>query len=121
MSRYSEATQEYRDKVKARTRQRRLADSPKYVWDRARLRCQKNGREFNIEIKDIVIPSRCPVLGIPIQPLSKSKAQRATLDRKDPTKGYIKGNVFVISGRANMLKNDATIEEVKAILRYMRS
>jgi hypothetical protein len=31
----------------------------------------------------------------------------------------VPGNVFVISHRANNLKNDATVTEVEAVLRYM--
>jgi hypothetical protein len=37
-----------------------------------------------------------------------------------PAKGYIKGNVRVISWRANELKGDATLEEMKAVVRYMK-
>lgn len=120
MSRYKEASQEYRDGVKRRTAHRRLADAPRYLWAKAKRRAEKQGLEFNLDPEDIVIPERCPVLGIPIRPLSKSKNNRATLDKKDPGKGYTKGNVFVISGRANLLKNDATIDELKAIIKYMK-
>jgi len=43
-----------------------------------------------------------------------------SVDRIDPTKGYIKGNVEVISWRANHLKNNATVEELEAIVNYMK-
>jgi predicted RND superfamily exporter protein len=38
-----------------------------------------------------------------------------SLDRIDSKKGYTPDNVWVISHRANQIKNDATIEELKLI------
>jgi hypothetical protein len=43
-----------------------------------------------------------------------------SLDKVDPTLGYVKGNVRVISMRANWLKQDATVEQLEQIARYMR-
>lgn len=121
MSRYSEATPEYRESVKRRMWHRRNANGPKYLWEKAKSRAKKQGLEFNIDPEDLVIADKCPVLGIPMRILSKSRNNRATVDKKDPGKGYTKGNVVVISGRANMLKTDATIDELKAIIKYMKS
>lgn len=42
-----------------------------------------------------------------------------SIDRIDPTKGYIKGNIAVISWRANMLKNNMTVEEARLLLAYL--
>ena len=64
------------------------------------------------------IPKYCPVLGIEIKsnttnaPLDSSPS----LDRIDSSKGYIKGNVRIISNRANRIKSDATIEELRKVL-----
>lgn len=77
----------------------------------AKSRAQAKGRDFNIDLEDIIIPEICPVLGIPMTSPS--------LDRKNNDLGYVKGNVFVISKRANVLKNDANIAEIRAILAYM--
>jgi hypothetical protein len=46
----------------------------------------------------------------------KSTASSPSLDRIDSSKGYVKGNVRVISHRANLLKNNATVEELKLLL-----
>ena len=44
-----------------------------------------------------------------------------TIDRIDNTRGYVKGNISIISFRANKLKGDATIQEMYDILKYMES
>ena len=59
-------------------------------------------------MEDIVIPEKCPVFLVPIEVPS--------IDRIDPSKGYIPGNVRIISMRANMLKSDATLEEMDLIV-----
>jgi hypothetical protein len=38
-------------------------------------------------------------------------------DRKDNARGYVKDNVRVISWRANRLKSDATLEELRLLVR----
>lgn len=43
-----------------------------------------------------------------------------SLDRLVPALGYVRGNVRVISHRANRLKGDALIEEIEAVLHYMK-
>ncbi len=78
----------------------------------AKGRAKRKGLEFNLTLDDVVIPVICPVFKTPIK--------RPSLDRLDNTKGYIKGNVFVISYRANCIKNNATIEELFAIVRYIQ-
>ena len=46
---------------------------------------------------------------------------RATIDRLDGRRGYVKGNVRVICYRANSLKSNATVKELRAVLRYMET
>ena len=78
------------------------------------------GLEFNLSLDDIPeIPDSCPVLGIKIRendtnaPLDSSPS----VDRIDNTKGYVKGNIRIISNRANRIKADATIDELRRVLR----
>ena len=62
----------------------------------------------------------CPVFGVPLVKRTEEFSDNtAELDRLIPSKGYIKGNVRWISRRANRLKSDATISELKAIIKYM--
>ena len=42
------------------------------------------------------------------------------MDKIIPSLGYVKGNVQIISNRANFMKNDATIENIQALLAYMQ-
>lgn len=82
---------------------------------------RKRGLDLDIQECDIVIPTHCPVLGIPlIMGTRLAKDNSPSLDRVNPALGYVKGNVYVISWRANRLKSDATLDEVKAILKYMK-
>jgi hypothetical protein len=72
------------------------------------------GLAHNIELADIQIPERCPLLGIELDLYAKPMANGLpSLDRIDPDKGYVRGNVQIISWRANRLKNNATIEEMR--------
>jgi len=65
--------------------------------------------------------SHCPVLGTLLDwSLQRGNGgnpvpNSPSLDRIDPSKGYVKGNVWVISYRANAIKNDATHEELKRV------
>jgi hypothetical protein len=84
----------------------------------ARRRARDKKLEFDIEIADINIPTVCPVLNIPILKVyTEGKKVGPTnnspsLDRIDNAKGYVKGNVQVISNKANTMKNNATPEEL---------
>jgi hypothetical protein len=77
-------------------------------------RANEKNIEFDIEVDDIIIPKHCPILGIPLKKNNIGWApDMPSLDRVDPNKGYTKGNVKVISGKANVMKNNATLEELK--------
>lgn len=90
---------------------------------RARCRCYTKKVEFNLTIDDIDIPDYCPVLGIKLDTENFGRGNqdyKPSIDRIDAKKGYIKGNICIISGRANRIKSDATIAELEAILKYMK-
>ena len=94
----------------------------------ARNRARIGGLDCTITKDDIVIPETCPVLGIPL--VARVGAGRSnrdevenspSLDRIDNSKGYVPGNIAVISMRANMIKNNATLAELKAIVAYIEA
>lgn len=102
-------------------RKNRLNSPVWRMYKEARSRAKKNNLKFDIELSDIIIPKYCEVLGIKlICGLNKACSNSPSLDRIDNTKGYIKENIKVISLKANRMKNNASIEEVEAILRYMK-
>lgn len=83
----------------------------------AQQRAKLKGLEFNLEYSDIVIPENCPILGIPIvcyagRGRPGGRMDSPSLDRIDNTKGYVKGNIQVISHKANSMKFNATAQEL---------
>lgn len=79
----------------------------------ARSRAKKDGLEFNITEDDIIIPEKCPLLGIKLELGTKYDYDNSpSLDRIDNSKGYVKGNVWVISNKANSMKNSSSKEEL---------
>lgn len=91
------------------------------ILSQARKRSSIRGLDFNLVSEDLVIPEHCPVLGIPLFKGEKQKTYNSpTLDRIDPNKGYVKENIRIISWRANKIKSDATLEEIEAIVEYIK-
>jgi hypothetical protein len=116
------ADKERRNAIRsARHREMRKTDPRIRMWHSAKSRARKSGRPFTIQIDDIVIPAHCPVFGVKMeQSTSRSYPWAPSLDRIDSSRGYEPGNIRVICYRANHLKNNATLEEIEAIARYMR-
>ena len=85
------------------------------MYRRAKSRASKSGVAFNITKYDIIIPEECPILGIKLV-THKGKSggcnDSPALDRVDNSKGYTKGNVWVISHLANKMKANSTKEEL---------
>lgn len=71
---------------------------------------------FSITVADINVPERCPLLDTILKVGSGVQTPASpTLDRIENDKGYVPGNVWVISLRANRLKGDATPDELTRI------
>lgn len=81
----------------------------------ARQRAKAKDLPFDLTVDDFEIPEFCPILGLKLE-VSDGRgagANSATLDRMDPPLGYVPGNVWVISARANMMKSDANADELR--------
>jgi hypothetical protein len=107
-------------------REKRLKDNSvhtKRILSRVKCRAKKFGLPFDLGEEDIVIPEFCPVLGLTLQRSTGRgnwKDSSPSLDRIVPKLGYVKGNVRIISARANLLKSNATIEELEKVLADLR-
>lgn len=102
------------DKFAARSSDWCQKNHEKVILRAAKNRAKERGLDFDLDVSDIVIPENCPILGIPIVRIpGKRTAGSASLDRIDNSRGYVKGNVWVISSKANVMKNNATLQELK--------
>lgn len=100
---------------------RRVEDPIRYLLNQARYRAKKRGLEFEIVQEELEIPSHCPVFGIPLFFKAGRRGPNSfSIDRIDNSKGYTKGNVRIISFKANQYKGNMTIEEVENLLAYMK-
>lgn len=99
------------------------SNSPEWkMHQRAKRRAKELDRKFDLEFSDIVIPERCPILGIPLvvyKGRSGGNPNSPSLDRVNSSLGYTKDNIQVISHRANMMKTDANKEELLAFANWI--
>jgi hypothetical protein len=101
------------DKVVTNKKIRRK-DVRKSLLEAAQNRARTKSLPIDITLDDIIVPDVCPVLMIPLQKSITGRANpnSPSLDRIIPQLGYVKGNIQVISNKANSMKNNATIEEL---------
>lgn len=90
----------------------------KAMLQRARRRAKNLGLKFNLTPEDLVIPEVCPILGMPLIRGVLDRDSSPSLERIDNNIGYIKGNVIVISFKANRIKNNATISELRKVVDF---
>lgn len=104
-----------KDKSAEHKRNYLYSNPVKYILRRAQCRAHELGLEFNLTAEDILVPMICPYLKIPLTfELGKGHVPtNISLDRIDNSKGYIKGNVEVISHLANKMKSNATWEQLE--------
>ena len=122
---WSEANREKANAHSKRSRMRAHRDptvKARNMVNSSKARAIKAGIPHSITFKDLLpIPNTCPVLGVPmVLSGEQNHGAIASLDRLIPELGYVKGNVCVISRRANTLKSNATIEELELVLAYMK-
>jgi hypothetical protein len=88
----------------------------------AKERAKRDQISLNITIEDIIIPERCPLLDIPLFVGTRSNHDNSpSPDRIVPEQGYVKGNIRVISHRANSLKRDSALDELETLVKNWRA
>lgn len=83
---------------------------------------ERIGKEWNISFGDIVWNTHCPILGMELDYFNDFRAENSpSFDQVFPGEGYVKGNVQIISYRANRIKNDGSAEEHMKIAEWLNS
>lgn len=101
-----------------RARADRLKNRRSWLIREIRQRSRKLGIPFDLTPDDIVFVDTCPVMGVPLDWNVSGNPQHnsPSVDRIRPNLGYTKGNIRVISQRANSLKTNATSAEMELVL-----
>jgi hypothetical protein len=102
---------ELENKIMLRTRYIR-----RIICHNAKKRAKHINVDFNLTKQDIIIPEFCPVFGIKLEVSSDYQGPGSpTLDRINNDLGYTKENVIIVSWKANTLKRDASLIEMKLL------
>jgi hypothetical protein len=111
------------NKTKKKPKGGRKQDDRRYkMYHNAQHRAKKKGIPFTISMEDIVIPETCPLLGIPLVSTNNKRDPRnPSLDQIDPGRGYTPDNIWVVSSRANWIKSDATLQELKTLVENLEA
>ena len=119
------------EKGKSAKHKWRLRD-PKWSWvvsamGGARHRAKKYGLPIDLtnEYLYSITPDVCPVfltefVFVGIGKKHRDDKRMATVDRIRPDEGYVKGNVCVISHRANAIKSNASVDEIQKVIDYLK-
>jgi len=98
-------------------------DKQKHLLNAIKARAKNQGLSFNLQYDDLTPPKVCPVFNVEISRIkphsNNSKRFSISIDRIIPEKGYVKDNIQIISQLANVMKHDASIDELKMFARWV--
>jgi len=91
----------------------------------SRQRAKLNNREHTITLDGVLslwpLDGLCPVFGFKLEFNNKGFRETSpSIGRVDSTKGYTLDNIQVISWKANRLKAYATVEDLEAVVTFMK-
>jgi hypothetical protein len=94
----------------------------KKIWLGLKQSASKRNIHFDLtidELNNFTFPITCPIFGMPlVYNRDCPKDNSYSIDRIDSTKGYTIDNIVVISYKANRIKTDATLDELKQIVSF---
>jgi hypothetical protein len=102
----------------------RVSNPEKWLVSSCKQTAKNKSLPFDITAEDIVVPTHCPILGIELRMgqagLHECHDAAPSIDRIVPEKGYVRGNVVVVSFRANRIKSNTTPDEILAVGRFYK-
>ena len=113
-----------KDKISQKNKQK-YKDENVYIYHmlkRIERRANELSLPFNLDISDLKIPKYCPILNIELKPgEGKGPSDNSpSVDRIIPELGYIKGNINIISMKANKIKSNCCWEDILKVANYMK-
>lgn len=88
----------------------------------ARSNAKRRGIPFSLTRDDIVIPKVCPVLGIPLRKAhGRMDDSSPSIDRLDSSLGYSPDNIRIVSWKANRIKSNATLSDLRALVSWLET
>lgn len=118
-------------KTNVQTRKKKFEGSPneykmhrRLVSNKSRLNKTDKYYKNDGSIEDLLpLPSHCPIFGIELNYKGGNNTvydNSASIDRINPDLGYDRGNIHIISYKANRMKNNGTLEELEKIVNYFK-
>lgn len=86
----------------------------KKLMTNARSRANFKNLEFTLKLDDILpLPAFCQYTKVPLKYNRENEDNSASIDRIDNSKGYIPGNVKIVTQQINKIKGDLSLEQLQ--------
>jgi len=96
----------------------------KYLLRHLKQSARRRNLDFNLTeyyLENLSFPLTCPILNVPLEYGKREYSEfKPSVDRIDSSKGYIQGNICVMSIKANRAKNNLTDAELKKFALYYK-
>ena len=126
-----EASNAYRDRCREdRTIKTWRDKNPKHFWVctqiyRTRVRAVEKKIPFDLTVEYVksICPDKCPVFETPFNFIGNKHLipESPSIDRIDPAKGYVEGNIAIISAKANQIKSAYKFQDIYKVAAWLES